>query len=129
MDAFLGWHGTIGLSVVVVNILVGLVLMKARKERTPAPAALKLFAYLGQTLLLVQVLIGLDLWSRGARPTPVSFWSWLHMLLPIGALVFTVMLLMRLRKQPVKEHATTLSKGAWHTASVAVVTYLIGMLG
>lgn len=128
MDAFWGWHGTLGLSVVVVNALVGLLLIKARKESAPVPAVLKAVAYLGQALLLVQVLIGLDLWGHGARPSSSGVWSWLHMLLPIGALLFTVMLLVRMRKQPVREHAASLSKGAWHTASVAVVTYLIGLL-
>lgn len=128
MDAFLGWHGNLGLSVVIVNVLVGLLLMRARKERTAASGGQKIIAYVGQALLLVQVLVGLDLWARGARPSPVGLWSWLHMLLPIGALLFTIMLLVRMRQQPSQEHATTLSKGAWHTASVAVVTYLIGLL-
>src|SRR5690606_31391734 len=115
--------------VVIVNLLAGLALVKARKERTPAPLGLKLVAYIGQALLLFQVLVGLDLWSRGARPTPVGFWSWLHMLLPIGALLFTAMMLVRLRKQPAKEHAASLSRGAWHNAGIAVVTYLIGFFG
>lgn len=128
MDVFWGWHGNLGLSVVIVNVLVGLLLIKARKERIPISGGMKFVAYLGQALLLVQVLVGLDLWGHGARPSAVSLWSWLHMLLPIGALLFTAMLLVRMRKQPSREHATSLSKGAWHTASVAVVTYLIGLL-
>ena len=100
MDAFWGWHGTLGLSVVVVNALVGLLLIKARKERAPVPAVLKAVAYLGQALLLVQVLIGLDLWGHGARPSSSGVWSWLHMLLPIGALLFTVMLLVTCASSP-----------------------------
>lgn len=128
MEAFFGWHGTLGLAVVVLNILVGVILIKARKEQLAIAGGFRFLAYVGQILLLVQVLIGLDLWARGARPAP-GVWGWLHLLLPIGALLFSVMMLIRMRKKPKQEHATDLSKAAWHTASVAVLTYLIGTLG
>lgn len=128
MNTFLGWHGELGATVVILNLIVGLILMRARRERTPVSTGFRVLAYLGQIALVVQVLIGLDLWSRGARPA-VGLWGWLHLLLPIGALLFSVMMLLRLRKASSGEQAALLSKAAWHTASVAVVTYLIGYLG
>lgn len=128
MEAILGWHAPLGLTVIVLNLAVGLVLMRARRNRQGVSAAYRVLAYLGQAALAVQVLIGLDLWSRGARPAP-GFWAWLHLLFPIGALIFNVIMLLQMRKRPAEEHATLLSKGAWHTASVALVTYLIGYFG
>lgn len=128
MNFILGYHGTIGFAVVLLNVVVGLLLIRARRDRQPVPAVFKVLAYIGQLLLLIQVLIGLDLWTRGARPA-VGIWGWLHMLLPIGALIYTIVVLAASRKAPRRDQAVTLSKAAWHTASVALVTYLIGMIG
>lgn len=129
MQNFASWHGTIGGIVVILNLLVGISLMGARRNKRPIGAFQKIIAYIGQLSLLIQVLIGLDLWMRGARPATGTVWSYLHLLLPLGALLFSIMMLSRLRKQPAKEHATVLSKAAWHAALVALVTYFIGMMG
>lgn len=128
MQNFNALHGTLGGAVVLLNIIVALVLIPDRRHRRPIGSLKKLVAYLGQLLLLAQVLIGLDLWTRGFRPAP-GLWALLHLILPIGALLFAVMMLVRMRRQHRKEHATMLSKAAWHTAMVAIVAYLIGMLG
>lgn len=123
-----GMHAMLGTIVVLLNVIVGLLLLKDRREHRSIGAGKKAVAYLGQLLLLVQILVGFDLWSRGARPA-AGFWAFLHLILPLGALVFAVMMLRRMRGSAKDEHATLLSKAGWHTAAVSIVTYIIGTVG
>ncbi len=128
MSTYTLWHSVLGALTVGLNVLVTLLLRKDRAARRQIGFVKQAVAYIGQIILLIQVVLGLVLWAQGFRPAP-GLWAYLHRLLPIGALLFAIMMLMRSVKSHPRDHATFLSKAAWHTTLVALVTYVIGVVG
>ncbi len=118
-------HATLGLAVLLVNLVVGVwAMLQARRGALPT-GALRLVVLLAGVLLVVQVLVGADLWFRGGRPAP-SPWAEIHVLLPVLALnQFVVFLVLR---RPGALQTRRYGTAALSTAFVALLSYGIGQM-
>jgi cytochrome bd-type quinol oxidase subunit 1 len=121
-----GVHAMVGLSVIVINLVVGAwaLVVARRGGGAPVPRLLTVAVALGVAVLLVQVLLGLDLWMRGGRPAAPP-WGEVHLAGPVVALIVALGLLGGDGPRTAGRHAiASLVIGA-----VALVSYAIGEMG
>jgi hypothetical protein len=135
-------HALLGLLVLVTSLVVGIWAFRAaRRGQTPPRLAGAMMAAVG--LLLVQVLMGFDLWARGARPAESPL-AEVHIAGPIIALLVGVALVFFRRGAGTAAGAGTAGAAVggeggaaatrWAAASlviflVALVSYAIGEMG
>jgi hypothetical protein len=115
-------HRWIGTAVLVINLAVGVwALLAARRAGAP-PRALTWGVIAGLVVLGLQILIGLDLWARGARPASAAM-SLIHLASPILALAGGAALI--LGREDARRHAAA----AFLVLALALVSYGIGEMG
>ncbi|HEX5503723.1 MAG TPA: hypothetical protein VFW96_13955 [Thermomicrobiales bacterium] len=114
-------HAWIGLAVLVVNLVVGVAALLAARRDGKASRALVGGAYLGLALLVVQILAGLDLWTRNLRPAAGAGPTAVHVGAPLVALVVAAVVLPRARGRASRYAAVALV-----VFVAALVSYGIG---
>ena len=117
-------HMMVGGLVLLIGIANGIWTTIAAKRAKTASTALFASVVVMTILLLLQVLLGLDLFSRGLRPAQ-GILAIVHMLGPIIALVVAVVLVFGNPQRLTRRYIP-----ASHlTAAVAVISYIIGEMG
>ena len=118
-------HMWIGISVLVVNLVVGLWALLAARKGLFAGRLLIVGFSVGSALLLVQVLLGLDLWFRmGLRPAPGAL-GIVHVAGPLLALVAAIIV----EWMPAPKLAGRYAFSSLLTFAVALLSYGIGEMG
>lgn len=115
-------HRWIGTAVLVLNLAIGIWALLVARRAAAAPRALTWGVIAGLAVLGLQILIGLDLWSRGGRPANAAL-SLLHLVGPIAALAGGVALLIGRRDARSRAAAALLA------FALALVSYGIGEMG
>jgi hypothetical protein len=121
-----GVHAMVGLAVIVVNLVVGVWMLLAARRGADAPASRLMTAgvLLGAAVLFIQILLGLDLWQRGARPA-MPPWGELHLAGPLIAIIVTLGLVGGEGQRTPKRYAIA----SLLTVALALVSYAIGEMG
>jgi len=119
-------HAAIGLSVIVANLAVGIWAIAASR-RSPKPSgALRVAVLIAFALLVLQVLVGVDLWIGGGRPAPSSLLSsYVHVLGPVLALLGAVYHIFVSSRNPVRNYAVA----TLLTVALGLISYAIGEMG
>jgi hypothetical protein len=117
-------HALIGAALLLANLAAGVwALVEAR--RTPKPSGgLRAAVLVAFALLVVQVLVGLDLWARGLRPM-FNALDFVHIGGPILALLGAVYHLFVSTRNQTRNYAVA----SLMTFALGLISYAIGEMG
>lgn len=119
-------HAILGLALILVSLVAGVWARIRARQGHATGRPLGITVAVAGVLLLVQVLVGADLWARGARPA-ASPWAEIHLILPILTLIQFVVFLARPKTGAAQTRRWSIA--TLSTAGVALLSYAIGQIG
>jgi heme A synthase len=117
-------HALIGTALLAVSLIASVMAIIERRGNTKPSGVLRAAVLLTVALLVVQVLVGLDLWSRGARPIGTAL-DFVHIGGPIVALLGAVYHVFVSARNPLRNYAVA----SIMTFALALISYFIGEMG
>ena len=115
-------HAMLGMAVLVVSLVVGIWGLLAARGGNRPPRPLHWGTLLAIVILAVQILIGLDLWSRGLRPAEGGL-ALVHLGSPLVALAGALAILFGSKSS--RRYALS----SFLIFALALISYGIGEMG